>query len=74
MSSRWPDGSRARFTAEARAAMNPPTGRGALREPTGGADRVYTITNTEDNLNDVILNETGERWGCYWLKPVEGDR
>lgn len=68
---RFPDGTRVRFTDEAREAMRkrPGTTR-PLRMPAGGSDAVYIADNTDDSLHDVILRETGERYGLYWLEAA----
>ncbi|WP_309135912.1 hypothetical protein [Brevibacterium oceani] len=68
---RFPDGARVRFTDEAREAMRkrPGTTR-PLRTPADGPVAVYTVDNTDDNLHDVVLRETGERYGTYWLEPA----
>lgn len=41
-----------------------------LRTPSNGPDGVYTTDNTDDNLHDVVLRETGQRYGVNWLQPV----
>lgn len=71
----WPDGTRVRFTEEARSAMAATrgSGRGALPTPAGGADAVYTIDNVDTGLHDVILRENNERWGCAWLTKADAD-
>ncbi len=67
----WPDGTRVRFTLQARESM-----AGTVRfsrplpTPEGGAERHYIADNTDDTLHDVILRENGERWGTYWLEAV----
>lgn len=67
----WPDGTQVRFTAEARTAMRSSPGiTRPLRRPAAGATAVYTIDNTDDTLHDVILRETGERYGTYWLEAA----
>lgn len=68
---RFPDGTRVRFTDEAREAMRkrPGTTR-PLRTPADGPDAVYTADNTDDGLHDVVLRDTGERYGTYWLQEV----
>jgi len=64
----FPDGTRVRFTDRAKQAMRPvsvldtPLGTPAL-----GADVLYTIDNTDDSFHDVVLRETGERYGVAWL-------
>ncbi len=69
---RFPDGTRVRFTDKARESMRGRPGvTKPLRTPGDGTDAVYTIDNTDDNLHDVILRETGERYGTYWLEPVD---
>lgn len=73
----YPDGTRVRFTHEAQLLRSgkgtrpgsKPLGHGRLSDPRG----TYTITNTDDNLHDVILNEVGERWGITWLEEVVSD-
>lgn len=72
----WPDGTAVRFTDDAKAAMTRAQPGDLsfprnLRTPVGGADRVYTIENTQDSLHDVILVENGERWGIYWLVAAD---
>lgn len=67
----WPDGARVRFTDEAREAMQKRPGTAKpLRTPGRGPDAVYTIDNTDDVLRDVVLRETGERYGTYWLQRL----
>lgn len=63
----WPDGARVRFTAEAREAMQARPGTKPLRAPALGPNTDYTIDNTDDGLRDVVLRETGERYGVLWL-------
>lgn len=69
---RWPDGTRVRFKADAREAMikkfpwDLP-----LQTPGNGSDAVYTVDNTPDSLHDVILRETGERYGITWLEQAD---
>lgn len=58
---RFPDGSRVRFTAQARESMTPRL----------GVDRTYTVNNTDDSFHDVILEETSERYGAFWLELAE---
>lgn len=67
----WPDGTRVRFTEKARAAMSRDSIRRPLPTPANGADAIYTIDNVPDPLSDVILRETGERWGHQWLEEVK---
>lgn len=67
----WPDGTRVRFTSEAREAMLEHPGCSPLRKPSGGEGDIYTIENTDDSLHDVLLRETGERYGVLWLTAVD---
>ncbi|MFF1880240.1 hypothetical protein ACFVVC_02060 [Pseudarthrobacter sp. NPDC058196] len=67
----WPDGTRVCFTAEAREAMQAQPGTKPLRAPALGPNTFYTIDNTDDSLHDVLLRETGERYGTYWLQSAE---
>lgn len=67
----WPDGARVRFTAEAREAMQARPGTKPLRAPALGPNTDYTIDNTDDGLHDVVLRETGERYGVLWLQSAE---
>lgn len=62
----WPDGTRVRFTAEARRSMDRRHGLTPLANP----EAVFTIRNTDDDLNDVILTELDARYGTYWLEVV----
>lgn len=67
----WPDGTEVVFTAEARTAMeNRPGVTKPLRRPANGSAAIYTIDNTDDTLHDVVLRETGERYGIYWLEAA----
>lgn len=65
----WSDGTSVRFTDAARTIMSRPA-RNPEDNPIGGYDRTYTITNTKDGWGGVILNETGERWGSFWLEEA----
>mgnify|MGYP000852874434 CR=1 FL=1 len=66
---RFPDGTPVRFTDEARAAMRGRPGiTKPLPTPRKGAEAVYTVDNTDDSLHDVVLRETGERYGTHWLE------
>lgn len=68
----WPDGTRVRFTDRAKASMRDLSALAApLDTPANGADAIYTIDNTDDSFSDVILRETGERYGVAWLTKVE---
>lgn len=68
---RFPDGTRVQFTDEAREAMRKRPGvTRPLRRPANGSAAVYTIDNTDDTLHDVVLRETGERYGIYWLEAA----
>lgn len=72
----WPDGTRVRFSEDARKSMTPREPGDfrfpkPLRTPVGGADAVYTMDNTDDILHDVILRENGERWGIFWLEAAD---
>lgn len=42
-----------------------------LQTPGNGSDAVYTVDNTPDSLHDVILRETGERYGITWLEQAD---
>jgi hypothetical protein len=69
---RWPDGTLVRFNARARKAMQKSPGhQQPLKTPALGVEVAYTIDNTRDSFHDVILRETGERWGTYWLEAAE---
>ncbi len=69
---RFPDGTHVRFTAKAREAMQKRPGiTKPLPTPSDGPDAAYTSDNTVDGLHDVVLRETGERYGTYWLEPVD---
>lgn len=73
-----PDGTRVRFSDDAREAMSAPKAGDhrfpkPLRQPVGGADAVYTMDNTDDALHDVILRENGERWGITWLEEADAE-
>lgn len=68
----WPDGTCVRFTDRAKASMRDLSALAApLDTPANGADAIYTIDNTDDSFSDVILRETGERYGVAWLTKVE---
>ena len=72
---KWPDGTRVRFTDEARRAMQMrPAFTRPLAAPGNGPDVVYTIDNSDDADHDVVLRETGERYGTYWLALAEPNR
>lgn len=67
----FPDGTRVRFTQEARDRMRQTSFViKPLPTPGKGADAVYTIDNSDDLFHDVILRETGERYGAIWLEAV----
>lgn len=71
---KWPDGTRVRFSDEARKAMQKRPGiTKPLAAPGNGPDVVYTIDNSDDAHHDVVLRETGERYGTYWLTTVDFD-
>lgn len=71
---KWPDGTQVRFTEEARKAMQKRPGiTKPLAAPGRGPDVVYTIDNSDDAQHDVVLRETGERYGTYWLTTADID-
>lgn len=72
---RFPDGTRVKFTDEAREYMRKrPDITMPLPIPAHGAYALYTVENTDGGLHDVILHETGERYSTYWLeKSAEAD-
>lgn len=68
----WPDGTRVQFTQRALTSMRDRSALGApLTTPSQGAEAVYTIDNTDDSFHDVILRETGQRYGVAWLTRAD---
>lgn len=71
---KWPDGTAVKFSAEARSAMHPVSVLDhPLTRPSLGETAVYTITNTQDLFHDVVLQETGQRYGVHWFEEAAAD-